>query len=432
MAHNPILKQQSISRTDLGFKIEHNTVGLLYQGHQYTRLLQPGEGPTMNERLARGELIVYVIDLVPHVLTWRVHLPTKDDKDFFSATVNLRYRVGRDEHDENSFKRIVGERVTDTEILLTRTLEPLLRQISRSLPLNQHIKADAALTESIQQADLLASCSLKLVDPADVVIDLTEDDRRRIENLDKIERAMRVVSMTRCTAALPTKEPAYRFQTTASINYRVQNASELPSDSLEEAMQQLWPAIERALRRESQNYTVDQVSQAEAAMQSAVDRLLDDGKMQGSGLQIVSMQVSAELDEIARQHRFELEKVKHAADLQAAEIAGLERNIGFYDKLIEKGEMGLLAISVQKGEISYEALANRMNQQQRERLDARMKLLEKLRSDNIRDEEHEWEIYKTLIDNVAGDVVDHKRPALPPPQAVPQLPDSQGNKDEPK
>jgi len=418
MGHNPIIRQQKVGRLE-SFVVPHNTIGVLYQGERFVRQLRPGEGPSLAERTSLvGDLLVYVIDNAPHPLTWRVGLPTLGDKDIFSVTINLRYQVGDP-------GRMVNERVIDTETLVMRSLEPALRRASRRFKLNQHVQADAALEEVIAQVDLPQLCGLKLVDSPGVVINLSEDDHKRIKALDGLERAMRSPRIAERPFAIPTSEQAYSFQVAVNLSYRVQKPEELPSDSLEEVEQYLWPRLQATLRRKSRMYSVTQIAQAEIAMQETLDDLVDGGGVQGVGLQLLSAEVSADLDEMARKHYVELAQVEHAAALEKAKIAGLCDSNAFYTQLIQQGSWAVLAVAVSKGEISSEELYQRMSQQERERLQMQIDLLKSLRTDDAKDEAQDQAVSRILLQTVARDVTKGLQlgPALDAPDSQAQLPD---------
>lgn len=421
MPHNPILRRQAIGRLDLRFVVEHNTAGVLYQGQRYLRLLQPGEGPSLHERTSPGELMVYVIDTTPHTLVWRVGLPSQINQDIFSTTVTLRYQV-------NNFRRIVDEQVTDTEVLIRRVIEPILRKEARRFKLNHYAKADAAMEEAIQQADLLTLCGLQLIDSPNIVINLTENDHRRIKILNDLERAMRVALTAEHVEELPTSEPSFKFQVKVNVSYKVQNVAELSSDSLEEVEKQLWPKLKRTLRRVSQKYTVTQIAQADTEMQNVLDKLFDEDGVEGFGLKMLEAEVSTDLDERARLHYIALANVAHTTALEKAKLEGLKESTAFYTDLIQKGDWAVLAVAVSKDEISVDELYHRLSQQDRERLQMQIDLLKTLRADNAKDEKQDYNISQILIENIATKVTSRQGPqgpALGAPQEKPQLTDSQ-------
>jgi hypothetical protein len=419
MGHNPVVRQQKVGRLE-SFVIPHNTIGVLYQGERFVRQLRPGEGPSLAERTSLGDLLVYIIDNVPHTLMWRIGLPTLGGKDTFSVTISLRYQV-------DDPKRMVNERVIDTETLVIRSLEPVLRRESRRFKLNQFAQADAALEDVIARFDLAQSCGLKLVDSPDVVINLSEDEHRRIKVLDNLERAMRVARIAEDTLPVPTSERAYSFQVTVSLNYRVRKPEELPSDSLEEVEEYLWPKLRAALRRKSRMYSVTQIAQAEITMQETLDDLVDGEGIQGVGLQLLSAEVSADLDEMTREHYVELAQVEHATAVERAKLEGLRDSNAFYTQLIHQGSWAILGVAVSKGEISSEELYKLMSQQERERLQMQMELLRSLRAGDAKDELQDQAVSTTLLQTVVRDVTKGLQlgPALDAPDSQAQLTDGQ-------
>jgi len=416
MTHNPIKSQQTVGLfSDL--QVHINEVGVLYKNQRFDRLIRPGEGPGWGTLLSFGSFTVYVVDTAPHLLTWQVSLPAQASRDHFSLTINLNYRVADP-------RRMVEDQVKDTEARIVRVLEPMLSKVSRAFKLNQYVEIDAAVEDAIQQADLPALCGLDLVDPPDVRINLTDETLQRVQKLDELDRAMRVVRTAEHTIDVPSHDPADKFQVAVHLSYRVTKPDELPSDSLEESERQLWPRLRSILRREGRNYRLTDIVQADVAMQDTLDRLLDEGGIEGFGLKVESVEVSTDLDDAARQRYVELADEEHKARLEDLKRAGLKAGADFYIGLIRQGNWPVLAVAVSKGEITIEELWQRLTLQEQEMLSRQFELLKTLRATDMRDEKQDYEISKRLMESVAGRVLSPQTPALASSQPAPALPES--------
>lgn len=416
MPHNPIIEKQSISRIDISFKIPINRIGVLFQGQRYIRVLQSGEGPSLNERTNLGDLLVYILDKAPHTLKWRVQLPTGGDKYFLNTTIDLKYQV-------SDYPRMIEQDVKDTETLLTRSLEPALRKISRQYGFHQYTEADTRLEEEIAQFDFPNQCGLRLIDPPAVVIDLTEADHKTIKNLLDLEKAKRVPQPAEHVEDLSTSDPATKFHVTVNLSYRLKNEAELPSDSLAEVEKLLWPKLRGVLRKAARRFGVIDIAKADDAMQESLQELLDDG-VQDFGVKIESAMVSVDLNEDARKQYVELAEVQHKALIEKAKLEGLKSGKDFYAELIKQGNWAVLAVAASKGEISTEDLYQRLSQQEQERLKMQISMLKDLRADNAKDETQDWDVSQGLMDTIAKQIA-----GLPASKRSLPAPDSESTKE---
>ena len=413
MAHNPIVNQLTLSRTDWRFVVEQGMVGVLFQGQRFLRLLQPGDGLTMNERTSRGGLQVYLMDIQPHDLVWRVELPTKDHGDAFSVTLRLRYQVADP-------RQIIEERITDTEACVARVCEPLLRRCARDYRLTQFRTAEEALCATVAEADL-AGCGLQMLAAPDLTIHLSDQARRRIEEIERNDRRWRTVKTIEHVEEVPSSDPAASFKVSVAVSFRVHKQEDLPSDSIEDAERQLWPRIKRVLRRESRKYHLTQIAEADTAMQDAVDDLLDGEGVSDFGLRVHALQVSTDLDDKARQRYVELATIQHTAVLDKARLEGLKDSTGFYTDLIQKGSWAVLAVAASKGEIPINELYQRLSEKERSQFAMQFEFLKTLRADNAKDERQDYDIAKILMNTVAGQVLGAGNPALGAPTPAKQI-----------
>lgn len=355
MPHNPILSQKKIGRLDR-VEIAPGQQGVLLIKNQVKRLLNPGEGVSVLER-AEGGLVLYTIDCAPHEASWRVDLPTSDLKDWFPTTINMIYQV-RDS------QRMVEDKVVDTEALIARVLESLLRERSRQYSLDEHENAEKALQEILITSHF-AECGLHL-HKADIVMNFNQDHLDRIEQLAKWARAMRVPQQAEYNAELPTKEGVYKFQIKGILNFKVISQNNLPTDTLEEAEAWLWRQVRAKLRSIGRQYTVNQFIEAEAALQEA----LEEEVFSNHGLEIVSAHIEIELDEQARKHAEELEGLRTQKSLEneQAELEKLReqrRHLEELEALRRKHEAELETMRVQKALEEEQAKLEELRQQRK-------------------------------------------------------------------
>lgn len=376
MAHNPILEKSTLSRSLFRSKVDIplGAVGVLYDGGRYTRTLEPGDSLSLGER--SKALTLYVVDTRAHTAVWSVALPTKDDENVFAVNVAFEYRVADPQY-------VIERRVQDTEALLSRILEPTLRRETRTLALNRYREAENRLEAAIRGSDL-SELGLELAN-VDVTINLDASTRERIRQLDDVERAIRVPQLTEHAAHLPSEEPTYGFDVEVALTYRVLQKDRLPTRTLEEAEQWLWRQVQRALRRVGRRFTVDQVHEAEDAMQEAIEI----EHFSDHGLEVASALVEISLDEKAAERARRLTEIHTREEFEKAE-AGLEDwqakrqldhqrdAIQFYQPLIKEGQWALLAMILSQDAASAEKILGYLDTQHREALATRMEIFTKI------------------------------------------------------
>ncbi len=414
MSHNPILKQLNLGRLER-FTVEKDTVAVLFKNQRFEREAGPGE------RI--GYVQAMVVDTSPRTLVWRAELPSIHPNDFFSCTLTLRYSV-------DDARRMVADSITDTEALLARLLEQKLRPKTRAYALNHQAELEPVVVELLDNLDLPGLCGLRFLELPDVLFDFSETARARIKELDRIEKAMRLPQSASHFDDVPSKEPEVGFRVQVAVQYRVANPDDLPYETLAEAEQQLWPRMQRALRKASRQYAVDEIAAAETAMQEALDDVMDDDKAHGFGLHLLAANVTADLDETARKRYAELANIKHANAMEQVRRSGLQENTDFFTGLIRQGSWAVLAVAVSKGEISVETLYQRMSQAEQQRLAMQIDLLKTLREDNSRDEAQDWQISQDLLKAVADQALRPTTPGLPETAPTKQLTDGRSEDQE--
>ncbi len=408
MSHNPMVKHASLGLLER-LTVEKGTVAVLYKNQRFEREAEPGE------RI--GNTQADIVDTSSQTLVWRAELPAAGQNDCFSYTITMRYAVADP-------RRMVEERVADTEALLTNALQQTLRRETRAYRLNQHAALEPILEDLLRDLDLPALCGLRFQEPPDVVLNLSERTQARIKELDRQEKIMRLPQTAVHSDDLPSSEPAYRFRVNVNVQYRVVNPEELPYDTLPEAERELWPRIQRALRRASRQYEVVEIAKAETAMQNALDDVLDGGGVHGFGLEVTAVDISADLDETARKRYIELANIQHTAALETARLNGMKANTAFFSDLIKQGSWAVLAVAVSKGEVTMADLYQRMSAAEQQKLAMQVDLLKTLRQDNSRDEAQDYDIAKVLLHTVASQALGSQAPGLAAPAPAPQLTDS--------
>jgi len=404
MTHHPIKEQRKLGRLEQAV-IEPGTQGLLYQKGQYVRTLNAGEELSFSERFA-GNWLLYIIDIAPHTLTWRVSLPAAHHEDVFPATITLRYRV-------SNALGIAADAVTDTEAFIIRALEPELRKISRLYALHQHVTADRELEIYLRRFDFSGRCHVELLEQPIAIFDFGDTEWRRIKILEDIERATRVAQVAEHTVELPTCDPAYKFIAAVTVSYKLCDAAALPTDTLADAEYQLWPRVQRVLRRASRGYEVTDVAQAEDGIQDAIDAKLDEQGIEDFGLEVLSVEVNVNQDDTAQVHAAQLALAEHEAKLGAQKLETALARQPIFDELISKGSWAALAWAIANGKVSEEELYQRMSQAESEQLKLKIALLEKLRSDDAKSEAEDTHASSVLLESVVRDVASRSATALP-------------------
>lgn len=407
MTHHPIKEQRKLGRLEQ-VVIEPGTQGLLYQKGQYVRTLNAAEELSLSERLG-GNWLLTIVDVAPHTLTWRVNLPAAHHEDVFPTTITLRYRV-------SDALGVAGDAVTDTEAFIIRALEPELRRISRQYALHQHVTTDGELEAHLHDFDFRGSCYVELLKPLPVVtFDFGDAEWRRIKDLQTSHVAEHITE-------LQTSEDAYKFIATVTLSYRVCDAIELPTGTPADAERQLWPQVQRILRRASRAYKVTDVAQAEDGIQDTIDARLDKEGIQNFGLEVLSVEVNVNQDDTAQIHAAQLALAEHEAKLGAQKLETALARQPIFDELISKGSWAALAWAVANGKVSEEELYQQMSQAESEQLKLKIALLERLRNDDARSEAQDASASSALLESVVRDVTGRSVPSLPAAGSRPKLP----------
>lgn len=417
MAHHPIKEQRKLGWLEHAV-IEPGTQGLLYQKGQYVRTLNAGEDLSLSKRFA-GNWLLYIVDVAPHTLSWRVNLPAAHHEDAFPTTITLRYRI-------TNALGIATDAVTDTEDFIIRALEPELRKITRLYALHQYTTTDSELEAYLNRFNFVGRCHVELLEPPTVVFNFGEAEWRRIKALEDMDRATRVAQMAEHTVELPTSEAAYKFIATVTVGYKVRDAAALPTDILVDAERQLWPRVQRILRRASRVYKVTDVAQAENGIQDTVDAKLDEDGIENFGLEVLSVEVNVNQDDTAQIHAAQLALAEHEAKLGAQKLETALARQPIFDELISKGSWAALAWAVANGKVSEEELYQRMSQAEGEQLKLKIALLEKLRSDDAKSEAQDAQASAVLLESVVRDVAGRSAPSLPSASSQPELPGGNG------
>jgi hypothetical protein len=340
MAHNPIIKKMQIGLTD-NVNIPLNTVGLLYSKNRFSALLHPGDGISFTTKLSGG-LDLYLVDCAPHDAIWRANWTSKNEQDIFPVTIRLRYRVMDSGY-------MVSNAVNDTELLVSRALEPSLRKKAREFTLHQHRELEAELENLIQNASF-SNLGLSL-DSVDVTLNFSNADLERIKQYEALARAMKHPQQTVHDDELPSSEPAYKFITHTTVTYRVVEPSKLPTTTLAEAEDWLWTRVLKTLRREGRKFSIENLAEAEYAMQKAVE----DEVFSNFGLEVETMEVFIDLDEKAQAQAVKLAELRAQKSVEETqgelesmrkkrELDSKKSALDFYLPMIKDGKVNVVAL----------------------------------------------------------------------------------------
>jgi hypothetical protein len=382
MSHNPIVKQMN-----LGWKrstVENGTVAVLYKNQVFVREASAGEKVSSAQ--------VHLVDVAPQTLVRRIELPANDQNDLFACTLTLRYAVADP-------KRMVEDRVTDTEALLVGVLVQKLRRETCKYRLNQYKKLEGILEELLADLDLSSLCGLRFTAAPDLVFDLSGPALARIKELDRLE----LPQTASLAGEIPSKELAYNFQVTANVQYQVADQGKMPYDSPAEASQHLWPRLQSLLCPASRQFVVVQIAQAEAAMQDAVNALADK-VVDYLGLKVLSVVINADLDGAGRQRYAELARIESQAEIDSAKLAGLQTSTAALQDFLRPGPLPALGAAWLRGEIGTTDLIRQVKEIADQNQALRLKILETLRGDDARNEEVDAELATDLLRVIISDL----------------------------
>jgi hypothetical protein len=294
MTHNPIKTIQKVG-TLSSFTADLHTFGVVFAGKRYNKVtLKPGD----KVRAGLRELTIHVVDAKTHDMTLQLDVPCngEDDDDYFRTSVLVRYKIVDPLY-------MVNEGIADTEVLARDVMKQRLRQKAGEFRLNQYRQVSAAFSVAVASANW-ESCGLMCVGTPEATIELSKPQSEKIRLLKGRHTRPHKLS-------LPSKDPLFAFQVTVGVTYAMDDP-DLLTDPLEEAEMQLFRQhCEGPLRRTCQQYDVDQVNQAEAALLETMNTLINAG-LQDFGVRISLASVSAGLDDatLARKKDLQAERRK--------------------------------------------------------------------------------------------------------------------------
>jgi hypothetical protein len=294
---------------------------------------------------------------------------------------------------------MVEDQVEDTEVLVSRALESTLRKVTREYPLNKHRRVEAELENQISRG-LFNELGLELMS-ADVEMKLSDQDLERVRQLDDLDRAKRFPQQTEHEVELRTKDPAYTFITRAIFNYKVLDASRLPTATLEETEKWLWQRIRAALRREARKYEVNQVQEADWAMKDA----LDNETFKDHGMEVLSMEIEIDLDERARTHAEELDDLVAEGKLKEKERELRHKAQEFYFNVMRMERFGLLIDLLARETMDPREVIDYLDDKQRENIQDRFRFLKMTDEKDISPDHKMAEHAEKIIDDM-GDGLD--------------------------
>jgi len=360
MAHNPIINTKNKGIVDI------NQVGVFYKNKKFVKILDSGESPGfLDSYFSNTE--IFIVDIAPHIYKWRVSIPSKNTKDQFSLSVDLTYKVA-------NAKKMIEDNVKDTEQIINRELDNLLRIAGKEFAFNEYRKAEDKFIQVLKNLDLSATTGLQFTNEPTVQIYLDEDDYKRIKFLDEVERSKKIPRQIEYKAQIPSNDQVKNFAVTVAIDYRVVNEDELPSDNLDDAVKYLWPRIERAIKKGARNYPLSDINGADTAMQDQVSYLFDRHELSDFGIDVLLVNITTDIAEEERKKYREIDDTRHKNLVKKEELSIAED----LRKLLTQNKFDALVVAVNNGEIEMKELYKIMDQAQKDQFDLQMKLVDKI------------------------------------------------------
>ena len=383
MAHNPIINTKNKGIVDI------NQVGVFYKNKKFVKILDSGESPGfLDSYFSNTE--IFIVDIAPHIYKWRVSIPSKNTKDQFSLSVDLTYKVA-------NAKKMIEDNVKDTEQIINRELDNLLRIAGKEFPFNEYQKAEDKFIQVLKNLDLSATTGLQFTNEPTVQIYLDEDDYKRIKFLDEVERSKKIPRQIEYKAQIPSNDQVKNFAVTVAIDYRVVNEDELPSDNLDDAVKYLWPRIERAIKKGARNYPLSDINGADTAMQDQVSYLFDRHELSDFGIDVLLVNITTDIAEEERKKYREIDDTRHKNLVKKEELSIAED----LRKLLTQNKFDALVVAVNNGEIEMKELYKIMDQAQKDQFDLQMKLVDK-----ISDKELNPDVADIVVSRVADSVTE--------------------------
>lgn len=332
MTFNPIVKQITAD-VRLSDEIKLGMVGVLYQKGRYTRTLSPGEELPWLERRQRDS--VYIVDTGPKVLTLSYGFPDKEH-DRFPLQFSIVCQV-----EKNNAPQVVERHLTDVDSLVGRTLEVIARPLCRKRRLHEYDQLLAEIQDGFDFA-LCADQGVSCTQPT-VEIRRSPEFDERIEQLRAIVLAKKVSQHQKHSVQLPSKTPGIAFEAGVSITYRVARAEELPAQDLAVVEQHLWEYLEPKLRRESRNFTLDQMGEAEKAVEAC---LADLDVIYGLCVEQLNVALSSDPEIAVRYRTREFEAIDDATAVarKVRHAKALGDFLDVYKGMVTGGQRELLAL----------------------------------------------------------------------------------------
>ena len=383
MAHNPIINTKNKGIVDI------NQVGVFYKNKKFVKILDSGESPGfLDSYFSNTE--IFIVDIAPHIYKWRVSIPSKNTKDQFSLSVDLTYKVA-------NAKKMIEDNVKDTEQIINRELDNLLRIAGKEFAFNEYRKAEDKFIQVLKNLDLSATTGLQFTNEPTVQIYLDEDDYKRIKFLDEVERSKKIPRQIEYKAQIPSNDQVKNFAVTVAIDYRVVNEDELPSDNLDDAVKYLWPRIERAIKKGARNYPLSDINGADTAMQDQVSYLFDRHELSDFGIDVLLVNITTDIAEEERKKYREIDDTRHKNLVKKEELSIAED----LRKLLTQNKFDALVVAVNNGEIEMKELYKIMDQAQKDQFDLQMKLVDK-----ISDKELDPDVADIVVSRVADSVTE--------------------------
>lgn len=184
--HNPILKEEEISRWSLLQKrpVPEPGIALVLSGDEQNlfTIEQGSRGLTNGELLWGRYNRLYAVDVGKHQLNFYCKLPCATDAFDFDAEVKLVYSVSKPE-------LIVKNRIRNVSEFLVPRIEDLMRSISRRYDVEESGEAERIIGRKLEEE--VSEIGFKLDRPT-VKLSLEKESRDRIRKKRNIDEEARI------------------------------------------------------------------------------------------------------------------------------------------------------------------------------------------------------------------------------------------------
>jgi hypothetical protein len=364
MSHNPIISSATLSGSFISsifsqsnLYIPEGSTGLLYIHGKFMRTLSPGE----QDRTSNGTL--YVVDMCSNSFSFSLELPSATTPYRFPIQITIEYQV------ENP-RLMIDNKISDTEQVIIKTIEPVLQRLSRDVPIEKYRSLLITLESAISQ-NLLSSVGFRL-DTSIINIDHNEYWQTTILQLLMLRQSSHI-------ELLPTSDRNYSFNVMTNLAYSIADTTVL-SESPSVAENVLWQQISKEIRRMCSEYSFRQVRDAEQNIQSYLSK----NGFAGFGIEIQSINISIDIDKKSQdildiEHQIAFEKSKN--ELEEIRRLFQGNTIGFYQQFVginDPVRNSLLAYILAKSPDDANSILNYLDDREKVLVERQLNILQTL------------------------------------------------------